>query len=370
MIIMLLDKKNALYVKCCIIANGVQDSQGDTLHREDIKKIFTSFNNQDNFEIYHDELPIQEVSLLENYISTADETIGTDVAPSGSWNAVVRVDNPEIQEGLLTGEFGGVSLNNRIAPRCKGNLTGTVRYKDVADAECVIPLLISFVKRGANGYGLHVMDYDAYIKKSEDIEFEDVENGGRKMDFKEFLNGLKSLIKEAEDTPKEDEAAIEKEDETTEKAEVVETTAEEVVDETTDEPTVEKADDETVEEEPEADSETEETESEAEPEIEKADDETETVEEEVEVVETEETNLEDRVAKLEEIVAELTKKEEDAVEDGVEETPDPEVEPVDEDTPKITKSEKVIVEDTGVSEPKNYYEMSGRDPRTGKKIRK
>ena len=37
----LLCKQKALYVKCCIIANGVTDSQGDTLYAEDIKKIFT-----------------------------------------------------------------------------------------------------------------------------------------------------------------------------------------------------------------------------------------------------------------------------------------------------------------------------------------
>ena len=71
---------------------------------------------------------------MENYISTTNETIGTAVVPSGSWNAVIRVDNPRIKEGLLTGEFGGVSLNNRIAPRCQGDLTGIVRYQDVADA--------------------------------------------------------------------------------------------------------------------------------------------------------------------------------------------------------------------------------------------
>ena len=339
----LLCKQKALYVKCCIIANGITDSQGDTLYAEDIKKIFTSFNNQDNFEIYHNDIPIQEVSLLENYISTTDETIGTSIVPSGSWNAVVRVDHPEIQEGLLTGEFGGVSLNNRIAPRCKGNLTGTVRYKDVADAECVIPLLISFVESGANGYGLHVMDYDAYIKKSKNITLDDG-NGGHIMDFKEFLNGLKSLIKEAEDTPEEEvvEAAIEKEDEAEEEVEV-------------EEPTIEKEDtDEDVGED---------EDEEEEPVIEKEDSTTEeeTIEEETE----EEATLEERIAKLEEAVAKLIAEEES--DEGEESIAEEEV--IDEDTPKITKSEKVIVESAPVSTNNNYYEMTGRDPVTGMKLR-
>ena len=364
----LLCKQKALYVKCCIIANGITDSQGDTLYSEDIKKIFTSFNNQDNFEIYHNDLPIPEVSLLENYISTANERIGTTIVPPGSWNAVVRVDNPEIQEGLLTGEFGGVSLNNRIAPRCKGNLTGTVRYKDVADAECIIPLLISFVKRGANGYPLHVMDYDAYIKKSKDVEIKKA-NGGNNMAF-DLLKGLKSLIQQAE-ASKEEEAVILKEDvETDEPVDepVAEETSEEEAEEAEsddgeetaeEEPTVKKED--TTVEDDEADSEAEE-ESDAEPEIEKAEDPEAEEEEQVE----EEINLEERVAKLEEIVAQLTAKEE--VDE--EETAAEEEEVVDEDTPKITKSEKVIVEDTHVPELSNYFEMSGRDPLTGKKLRK
>ena len=367
----LLCKQKALYVKCCIIANGVTDSQGDTLYAEDIKKIFTSFNNQDNFEVYQNDLPIQEVSLLENYISTADETLGTAVVPSGSWNAVVRVDNPEIQEGLLTGEFGGVSLNNRIAPRCKGNLTGTVRYQDVADAECVIPLLISFVERGANGYGLHVMDYDAYIKKSKDIEVKD-EKGGHRMDFKAFLDGLKSLIKEAEDTPEEEvDAAIEKEDEKpAEEEDAVEETVEETSEESEEEVSVEKEDatteeSEEKEEEPASEDEAEitkeecdetaesEEQEEDEPAVEKADD---------------EINLEERVAKLEELVATLLKDEAETEEENEAETEEKEV--VDEDTPKITKSEKVIVEVDNVPKQSNYFEMSGRDPLTGKKIRK
>ena len=351
----LLCKRRALYVKGCVIANGVEDSQGDTLHAEDIKKIFTSFNNQDNFELYHNDFKLDEVSLLENYISTADETIGTAVVPSGSWNCVIRVDNPDVQEGLLTGELGGLSLSNKIAPRCQGDLTGIVRYKDVADAECVVPVFISFVEGGANGYGLHVYDYEAYIKKSKDVEFK--ENGGKRMDFKAFLDGLKSLIKEAEETPEEEAAAIEKEDEKVEEEVEVEAT-EETVEETEtdeeDEPTVEK-EDETVEEE---------DEEEEEATIEKADD------EEAEPEEEPADDFEARVtAIVEKVIAEkLAEKEEEDEEEDEEETPDPEEEPEDEDTPKITKSEKVIIE-SDTPKQSNYYEISGRDPLTGKKIR-
>ena len=370
---MLLDKTKALYVKCCIIANGVTDSQGDCLYAEDIKKIFTSFNNQDNFEILHDEIPLKEVSLLENYISTADETIGTAIVPKGSWMAVIRVDNPDIKAALMSGKFGGVSLNNRIADRCKANLHGVVRYKDVANAECIVPILISFVEGGANGYGLLVMDYPAYIMKSVDVEIIKKTTGGLKMDFKEFIDGLKSLIKQAEDTP-EEEPVVEKEDKAQDEEPVEETTTttteeEDVVVEETEEkePAVEKADEaeETVEEEA--------TEEEAE--IKKEDEAEEEVadeKEEAEIIKEESTDDEDLEAKItaivEKVVAEKLAEKEDTVEE--EENPDPEKEPEDEDTPKITKSEKVVIEESKTPSQTNYYQMSGRDPLTGKKIRK
>ena len=324
-------KQEALYVKCCVIANGVADTQGDTLYREDIKRIFTSFNNQNNFEIYHNNLPIDDVSLMENYISTTNETIGTAVVPSGSWNAVIRVDNPRIKEGLLTGEFGGVSLNNRIAPRCQGDLTGIVRYQDVADAECIIPLLISFVERGANGYGLHVMDYPAYILKSAD-------KGVKKMAFN-LLDGLKSLIKEAEASENEEPAILKEDDKEAQK--------EEEVTEVTEEPLSEEEEDIKKEDAP------EEADNEEKPE--EDDEEEATIEKEEDPA-----DLEARIIALEEAVAKLTQQE-------VEEEP---AETEDEDTPKITKSEKIVVSAENMQKNTNYYEMAGRDPLTGLKIRK
>ena len=321
----MLCKQKALYVKACIIANGITDGQGDTLYAEDIKKIFTSFNNQDNFEIHHNDIPIQEVSLLENYINTADETIGNSIVPSGSWMAVIRVDNPDIQTGLLNGTFKGVSLNNRIADKCKANLHGTIRYKDIADAECVIPLLISFVESGANGYGLHVMDYDAYIKKSNTRR-------QKNMAF-DLLSGLKKLVQQAE---ADEEPVIKKEDPKKEE----ETTEETVENNTEDEVEVKKEDDETKPEE----------EEEEEPVIEKE--------------ETTDEDFEEKVtAIVKKVISELQSEEGEETEE-VEET-------TEEDAPKITKSSKVII-DTPVNPPKqtSYFEMTGRDPITGCKIRK
>lgn len=317
----LLCKQKALYIKACVIANGITDSQGDTLETTDIKKIFTSFNNQDNFELNHNNIPINEVSLIENYINATDEKIGNLIVPKGSWLVVIRVDNPEIKKLILNNEIQGISLYNYVGEKCKANLNGTVRYQDIIDKECVIPVFISFVEQGANGYPLHVMDYETYIQKSKKVKF---------MDFKEFIDGLKGLIKQAEEVepvndkkeePVTDEKETKKEDST--KEPVIEKECK-----TDDEPTIEKAEEDKIEEP-----------MEKEPSI---------------------KELMDRITALETKIDEIYKKE---VIDDDEKIVE---EPI---APKIVKSEKEL----NIREPvkvSNYYEMTNRDPVTGKKIRK
>ena len=320
----LLCKQKALYIKACVIANGITDSQGDTLQTTDIKKIFTSFNNQDNFELNHNNIPINEVSLIENYINATDEKIGNLIAPKGSWLVVIRVDNPEIKKLILNNEIQGISLYNYVGEKCKANLNGTVRYQDIIDKECVIPVFISFVEQGANGYPLHVMDYETYIQKSKKVKF---------MDFKEFIDGLKGLIKQAEEV---EPANDKKEEPVTDEKEEPVTTDEKETDKkvSTDEPVIEKED--KISEEPV----TENTE--------------EPMENEPSIKE-----LMDRIEALENKIDEIYK--EEVIDDDkmVEETI----------APKIVKSEKEL----NIREPvkvSNYYEMTNRDPVTGKKIRK
>lgn len=315
----LLCKQKALYIKACVIANGITDSQGDTLQTTDIKKIFTSFNNQDNFELNHNNIPINEVSLIENYINATDEKIGNLIVPKGSWLVVIRVDNPEIKKLILQNEIQGISLYNYVGEKCKANLNGTVRYQDIMDKECVIPVFISFVEQGANGYPLHVMDYETYIQKSKKVKF---------MDFKEFIDGLKGLIKQAEEVePTKDEK--EEEPVTDEK----ETKKEE---DSTKEPVIEKED--KIDEKP-VTKNTKEEPIEKEPSI---------------------KELMDRIEALENKIDEIYKEE---VIDDDNKTTDETI------APKIVKSEKEL----NIREPvkvSNYYEMTNRDPVTGKKIRK
>ena len=336
----LICKKNALYVKACVIANGIADTDGDILNTQEIKEIFTSFNNQDSFEVHHNDLPLQEVSLLENYISQTDEQLGLMTIPAGSWMIVIRVDNPNIQERILQGEFGGVSLSNRVKSECSINLTGEVRYKDLPKMDCVIPRFISFVDTPANRIGLHIYDYDTYIRKSKKEK--------PVMDMKEFIDGLKALISKVEDE-EPSEAEVEKSDEEPKEEEdddVVETVEDET--ETSEEETPKIKKEESKEEEVDEESSEDET----------------TVEKEEEA----DVTLEERVAKLEEQIAKLLETEESADEE-TSETQVEEVEAEAEESPKITKSRKVIKTDAKII-TKNFYEIRGRDPVTGCKIRK
>ena len=322
----LLCKQKALYIKACVIANGITDSQGDTLQTTDIKKIFTSFNNQDNFELNHNNIPINEVSLIENYINATDEKIGNLIVPKGSWLVVIRVDNPEIKKLILQNEIQGISLYNYVGEKCKANLNGTVRYQDIIDKECVIPVFISFVEQGANGYPLHVMDYETYIQKSKKVKF---------MDFKEFIDGLKGLIKQAEEVEpandkKEEPVTDEKETKKDDKP-VIEKECK-----TDKEPVIEKED--KIDEKPVTEN-TEEKPIDEEPSI---------------------KELLDRIEALETKIDEIYKEE---VIDNDDKTTEETI------APKIVKSEKEL----NIREPvkvSNYYEMTNRDPVTGKKIRK
>ena len=364
-------KHKALYVKAFIIQNGVEDFQGDVLDSTDIKKIFTSYNNQDRFEVYHNDIPIEAVTLLENYISQTDELIAGTLVPKGSWNAVIRVDNPSIKEQLVNGDFGGVSLNNRVQTACSTGLTGQIRYSDLRDAECVIPVYISFVEEGANGVGLHIMDYDVYTHKSKNDE------GDKKLSL---LEDLKALISKAEEEEKEAEADVVADEPVEE-----EVVAEEVKKEATEEAEAEDSEEVVAEEleeeatDEEAATEDETAEEDEEPTIEKSEateSETEEAEEEVEIqkeaedVIAEETIIEDEFDAKAEI--EALKAEIEAIKEMLPQNPiDEEIAPLDDgaDEPIITKSAKIEVTDEP-ADVKDFYERSGRDPITGKKIRK
>ena len=353
---MMIDEKdNALYVKACVIPANEEDSQGDTLSSEDIKRIFTSYDNNSRFEVYHHGDLVDGVTLLENYINKAEEPIGDRVAPVGSWLIIMKVTNPTIKEMVLSHEFEGVSLSSTVKQSCGLNLPDITTYADVRDMECVTPQFISLVGRlgtdegPANGYPLEVMNYATYIKKSK--------NGGKKLEVKEIITALKDLVTQAESVePTEVEApVILKNDEPTEE-EKKEEEAEVNKEECPKDPEVKKESESTEE---------------SEPVVNKED--TPTAEEEI-VEEESEDNTDDdsaRIAALEEKVAELEKAIEalKVEEPETEETVEEEI--VEEEVkPKINKSKKTIItEDPKPEVVANFNERTGRDE-FGRKIRK
>ena len=148
------------------------------------------------------------------------------------------------------------------------------------------------------------------------------------MDFKEFIDGLKGLIKQAEEVEPTKENTKETEPMTDEKETKKENSTEEPVIEKEDKPGEEPVTENT--EEP--------------------------IENEPSIKE-----LMDRIEALETKIDEIYK----------EEVIDKDDDKIDEETiaPKIVKSEKEL----NIREPvkvSNYYEMTNRDPVTGKKIRK
>ena len=348
---MMIDEKdNALYVKACVIPANEEDSQGDTLSSEDIKRIFTSYDNNSRFEVYHHGDLVDGVTLLENYINKAEEPIGDRVAPVGSWLIIMKVTNPTIKEMVLSHEFEGVSLSSTVKQSCGLNLPDITTYADVRDMECVTPQFISLVGRlgtdegPANGYPLEVMNYTTYIKKSK--------NGGKKLEVKEIVNALKDLVSKAESAEPDEAPVILKNEEPQKEDEEARVKKEECPD---------KKPEVTKESEPEAESV-----------VNKEDAPTEAATEESE--EEPENNDDDsdaRIAALEEKVAELEKAIEALQkEPAAEEEPAEEV-PVEEDVkPKINKSKKTIITDepAQVTVP-SFNERTGRDE-FGRKIRK
>ena len=316
------DKSEALYVKGCVIACGIEDSQGDILDSESIKKIFTSYNNESKFEVMHMGERISGVTLLENYINKAPEQVGDKEAPIGSWLTTMRVDNPEIRESILNHEFEGVSLSSEVKKSCNLKLPPITSYSSLKDMECLNPVYISLVGKldsdegPANGFPIVVQDYTTYIKKSKNY-------GGKTLKFEEFLKSLKQLLSQVEESEEAPEETPEEKPEEEEKPKI-------------------KKDSDGESEAPEGGEEDKSDE-------EKPDD-----------VDARLDALAKKVEALEKIVAELKSEKEEEQEESEEE----------EAKPKIQKSRKQM--NTEEPEPvpqKTFFEMTGRDA-FGRKIRK
>lgn len=162
----------ALIVNGVIIANGVQDSDGDVLTKKDIKTIFTKY--QRDTDTMHTNIKNSGVEVFASWISEIDTEVNGKVVPAGSWLATLKVTNEKLIQCILEGKLNGFSLGSvsekAFTPKY-WFINKSLNYRDIKDIEEVIPLYISFVDKPANQYDFEVMSYDAYINKNEkDVE--------------------------------------------------------------------------------------------------------------------------------------------------------------------------------------------------------
>ena len=158
-----------LYVTGVVIANGVPDSDGDVLNKQDIKKIFTKYTVQQT-DVQHNYIRNENVDILENWISRTPTIIGGKQVPSGSWLCTSKVTNSEIADLIFDGKLNSYSLGSTPRDNIIDDsmfIEKGLTYSQVANIDEVMPLFISFVSAGANGYTFEVMSYDTYINKND-----------------------------------------------------------------------------------------------------------------------------------------------------------------------------------------------------------
>ena len=159
----------ATYITGVVIANGVPDSDGDCLDKTDIKKIFTKYLDRAT-DVMHTRIKNEGVEVLANWITESDTELNGKIVPSGSWMATFAVTNEELLSSIKDGSISGLSLGSVSEDAMTKKywfINKSIHYQDLDDMEEVIPLFISFVDKGANQYGLEIMDYDFYINKND-----------------------------------------------------------------------------------------------------------------------------------------------------------------------------------------------------------
>lgn len=283
-----------LYLTGAVIANGIPDSDNDTLNSVEIRTIFTKYTKHLS-DIQHDSIDYDGVEVLANWISETDMTIKGNTIPAKSWLATLKVTDPETIAAINDGEltcFSLGSVSSTAKTREAWFINKRISYHDLKSIEDVIPLRISIVDEGANGLPFEVVDYVTYINKTSDKMTD--ENKTFSLNDIKAIFGLKKEIQE--------EVTINKAEEETAPAPATETDADKTIEalfakvdaiaaavdeikQAINDNAIDKAEDE---DKPEEETETE-TESAEEGEIEKADEDEQEKKEDEEKIEKENT---------------------------------------------------------------------------------
>lgn len=200
-----------LYIRGVVIANGIPDSDNDSLDSKEIRTILTKFEEQQN-DVQHDRIHYEGVHIIENWMTDSEITIKGKVVPKNSWCATVKVTNPEIIEAINQGEltcFSLGSVSKDAKTRDSWFIDKRISYHDLKSIEDVIPLFISIVDKGANGYPFEIFDYETYINKNkakDEPTMSETGNTEARFSLKEWL-GLekhfteRAINKAEEETP-------------------------------------------------------------------------------------------------------------------------------------------------------------------------
>lgn len=338
-----------LIVNGVVIANGVEDSDGDILSKKDIKTIFMKY--QRDTDTMHTNIKNDGVEVFANWISEIDTIINGKVAPAGSWLTTMKVTNPQLIQCIKEGKLNGFSLGSvsekAMTPKY-WFINKSLNYRDIKSIEEVIPLFISFVDKPANQYGWEVMTYDNYINKNEKkMDVEEMTENNEEMISVSALEKIKGLFvnKAEEEVATEEPVATEEAsaDETVsalfEKLDTIIEQNNQIL-EAINKAEEDEESDETVDEEEE---------------IEKAEDEEKTAEEtDDEEIDKAETEEEDDSSE---------KKDEEEVEKSEEEK-----EKEDDDV-HVEKRQTNMIENQTTTKVETFYQKTGRDS-FGRKIRK
>lgn len=158
-----------LYVTGVVIANGIPDSDGDVLTKKDIKEIFTKYTVQQT-DTQHSYIRNEGVDVIGNWITETPTMIGGKNVPAGSWLCTTKVTNDELCNLLLNQEVNSYSLGSTPKSEILPLINKGMTYSEVANIEDIVPIFISFVKKGANGYTFEVMSHEVFINKNDKSE--------------------------------------------------------------------------------------------------------------------------------------------------------------------------------------------------------
>ena len=204
-----------LYLTGPVIANGIPDSDNDTLNSVEIRTIFTKYTKHLT-DIQHDAITYDGVEVLANWISETDMEIAGNNVPAKSWMATLKVTDPETITAINNGEltcFSLGSVSNKAKTREAWFINKRISYHDLKSIEDVIPLRISIVDEGANGLPFEVVDYLTYINKKSD-KMTDENKKFSLSDIKDLFTLKKEIqdeviINKAEEEPVEPAPAVE-----------------------------------------------------------------------------------------------------------------------------------------------------------------